>query len=57
MLPRDDCSDVREFRAKAPAEQISLVFASEDLARPASMMGHAFLELAGRARSGNELSR
>lgn len=55
-LPLEDCPDVVEFRAKAPAERISLVFASENLTQPASMMGHAFLKISGHDRSGKELS-
>lgn len=41
------CPDVREFLARAPADQLSLVFASENLAQPSSMMGHLFLKLQG----------
>lgn len=55
-LPLDECPDVSEFRAKAGVEYIALVFASEDIARPASMMGHSFLKLVGHDRAGNELS-
>lgn len=55
-LPLQDCAEVSEFREKAPAERISLVFANENLAQPASMMGHGFLKIAGRDRSGNEVS-
>lgn len=55
-LSLDGCPDVVEFRTRAPAERISLVFASENLAQPASMMGHAFLKISGRDQSGKELS-
>ncbi len=55
-LPLEGCPDVVEFRSKAPAEHISLVFASENLAQPASMMGHTFLKISGRDKTGKELS-
>lgn len=44
----DHCPDWVDFRTRAPAEAVSLVFASEHLSQPASMMGHLFLRLDGR---------
>lgn len=51
-LPLDDCPDVSEFRRKAPIDEIALVFASERIAEPASMLGHAFLKLTGKNAAG-----
>lgn len=50
------CRDLQEFVEKAPNQQMSLVFASESLAQPASMMGHAFLKLSGQTSDGTEVS-
>lgn len=55
-LPLAQCPDVAEFREKAPADEITLVFASENLAQPASMMGHAFLKLSGRNAEGRKVA-
>ncbi len=46
-LPIDACSDLREFKRRAPADEIAIVFASENLAQPSSMMGHIMLKLSG----------
>lgn len=50
LLPAPDtshCSDWQEFLSRAPAERVSLVFASEILSQPSSMMGHLFLKVEG----------
>lgn len=49
-LPEIDlgrCSEFSEYMEKVPADHIALVFASENLSQPASMMGHIFLKLSG----------
>lgn len=46
--PLDHCKELQEFRNKAPADKISLSFASENLSQPSSMMGHVFLKLEGK---------
>ena len=46
-LPIDDCADLNEFKLRAPTDTISIVFASENLAQPSSMMGHILLKLSG----------
>ena len=46
-LDLQPCAEVQEFLRRAPADQLSLVFASENLAQPSSMMGHLFLKLEG----------
>lgn len=48
------CQTLQEFIARAPAERISLVFASENLSQPSSMMGHLFLKVAGQRPDGTE---
>lgn len=47
------CKTLEEFRQRAPADTISLVFASENLAQPSSMMGHLFLKVSGRLSDGS----
>ncbi len=46
-LPIDGCADLSEFKQRAPADRIAIVFASENLAQPSSMMGHILLKLSG----------
>ncbi|WP_290871554.1 DUF4105 domain-containing protein [Aquabacterium sp.] len=55
-LPLDACPQWAELQRQAPAERISLVFASENLAQPSSMMGHLFLKVDGRRENGAEVS-
>lgn len=53
-LPLDDCPDVATFRQKAPMQTLSLVFVSENLTQPSSIMGHAFLKLSGQDSLGRQ---
>ncbi|MFG6467050.1 DUF4105 domain-containing protein [Roseateles sp. BYS87W] len=46
------CADLTEFNARAPMDEVALVFASETLSQPSSMMGHVFLKLSGRDATG-----
>lgn len=46
------CQELAEFRRRAPMEQVALVFASETLSQPSSMMGHVFLKLGGHDAGG-----
>lgn len=55
-LPLDVCPEVAEFRQKAPLDEIALVFAGENIAQPASMLGHAFLKFSGKNEQGQEIS-
>ena len=55
-LPLDTCPDVQDFRSKAPMDTLSLVFVSETLTQPSSMMGHAFLKLSGQNAQGQTLA-
>ena len=50
-LPEVDlshCQGLQEFLRKVPNDQISLVFSSENLASPSSMMGHILIKLSGQ---------
>ncbi|MEK8087871.1 DUF4105 domain-containing protein [Aquabacterium sp. A3] len=51
-LPIEQCAELSEFATKAPMEDVSLVFASEVLSMPSSMMGHLFLKVSGRHADG-----
>lgn len=42
------CSDLQDFISRAPADDIAVIFASENITQPSSMMGHIFLKLSGR---------
>ncbi|MBV1774980.1 DUF4105 domain-containing protein [Burkholderiaceae bacterium DAT-1] len=44
-LPLQACTEIQEFEQRAPSDRIVLVFASENVVQPSSMMGHAFLKL------------
>ena len=48
------CQTLQEFIGRAPADRISLVFASENLSQPSSMMGHLFLKVVGQRADGIE---
>ena len=41
------CPEFDEFRRKVPVDTVSLIFASEHLTRPSSMMGHIMLSMSG----------
>ncbi len=51
-FPKPQCTELNHYFNNAPAEQISLVFASENVNQPSSMMGHTFLKLAGINKKG-----
>jgi hypothetical protein len=42
------CDGLHEFLRKVPSDQVALVFSSENLASPSSMMGHILIKLSGR---------
>lgn len=50
------CSGLQEFRDKVPFETLSLVFASEEITSPASVMGHIFLQIDGVDKNGQSKS-
>ena len=54
-LPDTLCPSFVEYTQRAPADTISLVFASENITHPMSMMGHVFLKFDGRSTSGIHL--
>lgn len=43
----DQCHDLREYLVKVPAESVSLIFSSENVSKPSSMMGHILLKIDG----------
>lgn len=45
------CSEYQEFRLKAPADKISIIYASENLTQPSSMLGHSMLAISGMNES------
>ncbi|MDA9590955.1 DUF4105 domain-containing protein [Alphaproteobacteria bacterium] len=51
-----NCDDLNEFRRRVPFQELSLVFAAEDIASPASNMGHVFLQVSGNDAEGNRKS-
>lgn len=55
-LSLDHCQMLQEFLRRAPADRISLVFASENLSQPSSMMGHLFLKVEGQRDDGAQVA-
>lgn len=49
------CTELQELMARAPADTLSLVFASENLSQPSSMMGHLFLKTSGHTADGRKV--
>lgn len=43
----DTCTDYQEYIHKVPVDEISLIYASENLGQPSSIMGHIMLRLSG----------
>jgi len=46
-FPKINCQDFNTYKMKAPADKISLIYASENVKNPSSMMGHTFLKYSG----------
>lgn len=47
IFPDVRCPEFEEYLSRAPAQKIYLVFVSENVSQPSSMMGHVFLKLSG----------
>ncbi len=54
-IPISSCLDIKEYRDRAPADEISLIFAAENITHPISMMGHVFLKFSGTSASGSQV--
>ena len=50
--PKPNCTSYQNFLAHVPVKKVQLVFASENISSPISMMGHVFLKLEGTTDSG-----
>lgn len=46
--PKPKCTSYNEYKLKVPVNEIDLVFASENIISPSSMMGHVFIKLSGK---------
>lgn len=44
------CKGLNEFLTKAPLDNINIVFSSENVSNPSSMMGHTYLEILGNKK-------
>lgn len=42
------CNGLNEYLARVPAETVSLIFSSENVSKPSSMMGHILLKIDGK---------
>ena len=54
--PFEVCEGLKEFWQLAPADHVSVVFASEDVSRPSTMMGHVLLKISGSSGDGSPRS-
>lgn len=48
VFPSVVCPDFQNYQNKAPADTISLIYASENVKNPSSMMGHTFFKYSGK---------
>ncbi len=55
IFPDVRCDEFEEYLNRAPAQKIYLVFVSENVAQPSSMMGHVFLKLSGDDYNSNHV--
>lgn len=55
-FPKVNCPDLQIYKEKAPADKISLIYASENVKNPSSMMGHVFLKFSGRNYKNREVN-
>ena len=55
-FPKVNCKDLEIYKEKAPADEISLVYASENVTNPSTMMGHVFLKFSGLNYKGKEVN-
>ena len=46
-FPKINCPNFNIYKEKAPADNISLIYVSENVENPSSMMGHTFLKFSG----------
>lgn len=51
-LKQPQCDDFFDFKNKAPANNISLIYATENISQPSSMMGHIMLKIDGINENG-----
>jgi len=54
-LPNIECTNFNTYKMKAPADKISLIYASEKVNNPSSMMGHTFLKYNGKNNQNREV--
>jgi len=54
-FPLVNCPDLSTYETKAPADDISLVYVSENVTNPSSMMGHTFLKYSGFTHDGRKV--
>lgn len=54
-FPKVHCQDLQIYKEKAPADSISLIYASENVKSPSSMMGHVFLKFSGKNYKNREV--
>lgn len=55
IFPAVRCDEFEEYLNRAPAQKICLVFVSENVSQPSSMMGHVFLKLSGEDYNSNHV--
>jgi len=54
-FPTINCPELKIYETKAPADNIYLVYVSENVINPPSMMGHTFLKYSGLRNDGRKV--
>lgn len=55
LFPDVHCPEFEEYLRRAPAQEIHLIFVSENVSQPSSMMGHVFFKLSGYDNNSNHV--
>ena len=55
-FPKVTCQNLQIYKEKAPADNISLIYASENVKNPSSMMGHVFFKFSGKNYKNREVN-
>ena len=51
-----ECKKLNFFLVNAPADEIKLIYASQNILSSTSMMGHAFITISGKNQKGESVS-
>lgn len=55
-FPQIICPEFKTYKDKAPVDDIGLIYVSENVKNPSSMMGHTFFKLSGKNNMGKKVT-